>query len=428
MIKLLRVFGLLMLFLAAPASADDPPGTTPFRERGEQLVGILSSNGGEEAFFAASFLAAVPKAQISDIAKQLIAQNGPVRGVRRIGLVSATTGEVDIAYEKAVVRFNMTIDGASPHQVVGLLVAAVNATGDSPSKISAEVSALPGKAGMLIRRIDGPQAPPIIAVNADTPFAIGSSFKLWLLAEAARSVGAGERQWSSVIPLGTRSVPSGITQKWPQGAPMTLHSLATLMISISDNTATDTLLSALGRERVGKMVGATGHANPAKTLPLLSTRELFAMKMNASADLRDAWLAGGPKERATLLKANATRLSESAIDAAQLVGKPRNIDAIEWFASPSDMSRTLDWFRTTGDKDARDILAVNPGLAPGAAARFAYVGYKGGSETGVISMNLLIQTKAGAWFSVTGSWNNQDAAIDENKFVALVTRAVALVP
>ena len=72
------------------------------------------------------------------------------------------------------------------------------------------------------------------------------------------------------------------------------------------------------------------------------------------------------------------------------------------------------------------ILAINPGIGAGLAKRFAYVGYKGGSEPGVISMTALLRDSAGKARVVSASWNNPAAAVDELAFVALVSRAVEL--
>src|SRR5690606_39753601 len=51
-----------------------------------------------------------------------------------------------------------------------------------------------------------------------------------------------------ILEAGDVSLPTGILQEWPVGTPMTIQSLATLMISISDNTATDVLLRVAGRD------------------------------------------------------------------------------------------------------------------------------------------------------------------------------------
>lgn len=414
-----------LFLLIAPVAAQTANG--PFETRANELVSILSLKGDENAFFAPSFLAQVPVAQMRAISQSLVAQNGPVTGVESIERANPQSGIVTIGYERARVRVTMTIAAERPNQVIGLLVSAVAARNDSPEKVAADIAALPGSAAMLLRRIDDPSAPPLLSVNPDRQYAVGSAFKLWILAEASRAIAAKERSWRDVIALGDPALPSGITQAWPKGAPMTLHSLATLMISISDNTATDTLLYALGRERVGAMVAIAGHGTPGKTLPILSTTEAFALKMNANADLRARWATLPPRERLALLDRNVARLGRSAINPVELASGPRAIDTIEWFASPADLSRTLDWLRTKGGKDALDILAINPGIAPGEAARFAYLGFKGGSEAGVISMNFLVQTKAGRWYTLTGSWNDPKALVNEKRFIALASRALALV-
>ena len=76
--------------------------------------------------------------------------------------------------------------------------------------------------------------------------------------------------------------------------------------------------------------------------------------------------------------------------------------------------------------DALPILAVNPGIAPADAGRWRYLGYKGGSEPGVIAMSFLAQRQDGDWYAFSASWNNSTARVDEARFVALVTRALNL--
>jgi hypothetical protein len=58
---------------------------------------------------------------------------------------------------------------------------------------------------------------------------------------------------------------------------------------------------------------------------------------------------------------------------------------------------------------------------------YAYAGFKGGSEPGVINLTWLIRNRAGAWHVVTGSWNNPAAPVDEARFTGLMGRALALV-
>ncbi len=412
------------VFWAVPAHAKPP--TLEFAARAALLVEVLKTEGREQDLFAPSFLAQVPTPEVRRIARELAANGGGVQGVQSIDTVSATVGVVYINYERTMVRFNITIDAKPPAKIIGLLVASIEARGDSLEKIIAEFKALPGTSGFVLIPLGQRNAPPIASYNADASFAVGSSFKLWVLAELNRAIAANERRWSDVVPLGPASLPSGMTQRWPPQTAMTLQSLATLMISISDNTASDTLLKSLGRDRVGDMVRRTGHSAPQTTLPILSTLESFTLKMQSNAQLRARWITGSQAQRRTLLETQQAHLGMTAIDPAQLVGTP-NYVGVEWFASPNDLARTLDWFRVNASKETRDILAVNSGLAPGDVDRFDYVGFKGGSEPGVIALNFIVRNKRGAWYAATGSWNDPNKEVDHNRFLGLMARALVFV-
>jgi hypothetical protein len=429
---------LLLLSLALPGLAHAQPQPAPsqtqsiaqqFEARAAQVLEVLAERMKAEEVFAPSFLADVSPSKLTEIARQLKAQYGPAQTVGTVILGTNTVGTVSYVYERALVRVTMTIDPAPPHKVIGLLITSVQQKDDTPEKLKADLLTLPGRAGLAITRLGPGTRTVVLDVNADQPFAIGSGFKLWVLAEAARAVNAGERRWPDVIALGPPSLPSGVTQDWPRSAPMTLHSLATLMISISDNTATDTLIRALGRAKIDKAVRMTGHSRADRTLPVITTTEAFALKMEQSRALRDAYLAAAtPAARAKVLEMGAARLTRDVVSAAPLVLSPLFIDGVEWFASPHDIGRTMDWLRLNGGVQAQAILGVSKGFLPeGEAARFAYVGYKGGSETGVLSTNFLIKTKAGDWFTVTASWNNPAHAVELEQFTALVLRAVQLV-
>ncbi len=412
------------LTLAIPATAQT--SDTPFRARAAGLVTILQSAGQPDSFFGPSFLANVPVEEIRRQSAQLVQQYGPVKQIKSVTAATDKTGFVLIDYERARVRFEMTIDPEPPHRVIGLRVSGADPINVTAANIIATLNALPGQTALIIRRL-GPDSGVVLAHHADKPMAIGSGYKLWILAELVRATRAGDRRWDDVVPLGAPALPGGITQTWPKGTPMTLHSLAVLMMSISDNTAADTLLGQLGRRRVDDAVRMTGHANPAATVPVLSTNEAFALKMDANADLRERWARADLGGRSALIRANAQRLTLAQIDPAQLGAKPRHIATVGWTASPADMANALDWLLISRDQTALDILAVNPGMPPGDAARFGYAGFKGGSEPGVTAMHFLVQNKAGVWFAVAGSWNNVAAPVSNDQFTAVMQRALALV-
>jgi Beta-lactamase enzyme family len=411
------------LVSAATAKAQTPQDVYASRVR--EMVSILSLKGGEERVFAPSFLAEIPTSKIRTLAEQLIAQNGPLLRLDSVHPSDGFDGKFRLSYARAKVSASMVLGRSAPFQVIGFQIENVTRTGDSAASLENDIRALPGRAGMVVTRLG---REPIMSVGGDAPLAIGSVFKLWLLAEASRQVNAKQRNWTDVVRLGPPSLPSGMTQDWPKGAPMTLHSLATLAISISDNSASDTLLSALGRSNVNAMVARAGHHNPGLTLPLLSTVEAFALKTDEAVDLRTVWENGDQVQRERMLSRAKSWLRLESIDKAQFAGKPRSIGTVEWFATPNDMARLLDWLRLNGGKDALAIMGVTSPLLKGEAARFRSVGFKGGSEIGVIALALIVQTQRGDWYAVTGAWNESAGPVDEVQFDGLMKRAVGLIP
>ncbi|MFD1105691.1 serine hydrolase [Sphingobium olei] len=412
---------LAMSLIPSPSRAGSDPA---YRMRAEQLLGILSAPGGEHAFFSSLFLDAVPLDRWRAVAAELRAAHGKPLAVGAVTRSSPTAGQVEIRYERATVGFSLVVAPEAPNPVVGLHVVGVKAANDTLDKVAAEIEALPGATAFAVARLDDSGPHSIHTYRADAQMAIASSFKLLILAEASRATAAGERRWSDVLPLGPKSF-SGRLAGWPDQAPMTLHSLATAMVAESDNCAADTLLLALDREKVDAMLPATGHADLARALPVLTTAEAFALKMPANRDLLARYVAGSLDQRRTLLKEAAARLTTDQVDVGSVAEVPTAIEGAEWFASPRDMIGLLDWLRRHGG-DALPIMAVNPGIPPADAKRWRYLGYKGGSEPGVMAMNLLTQGLDGRWYAVSASWNNPAARLDEGRFTALVTRLMNL--
>ena len=292
-----------------------------------------------------------------------------------------------------------------------------------------EIKNLPGESSFLVVRLGATRMEPVAAYNADRPLAIGSAFKLYVLSELLRAINKRERKWSDVATLRPEAVslPSGILQAWPAGSPLTLHTLAALMISISDNTAADQLLSVLGRGNVEKILAITGHSKPELDMPFLSTLEMFRLKGDPGGTLARAYLSKSPQERRAFLNGPLLQVKREAI---AFPGLPFDIGSIEWFASATDLCRAMNWIRLNSESapgdEARRILAINPGLGL-SKEKWKYVGYKGGSEPGVINMTYLLQSANGNWYTLSASWNNPKAPIEESKFISLVGRAIELI-
>ena len=104
----------------------------------------------------------------------------------------------------------------------------------------------------------------LAALNPDRPFQLASIFKVPVLVTAFRQVDAGRLDLSARYPLRRthKLIGSGILAQLDEGLQLTLRDLLTLMIVLSDNTATDMVLELLGGvEAVDATVQALGIAD-----------------------------------------------------------------------------------------------------------------------------------------------------------------------
>lgn len=389
------------------------------RGRAEALIPVLAGKPGYATLFAGSFRQEVPEQRFAPLAKQLRSQLGEPRRIERFAPSGRWSANIVIGYDRGTATARISVAATPPHAVTGLLLTGSALRGDSAAKIQAEVAALPGLAQIGVYALDGATPTPVFETKGDAVAPLGSVFKLWLLAETARQVAEGTLRWDRVVPVGRPSLPSGVLQDWPEGTPVTVQTLATLMVSISDNTATDTLLTLLGREQIDAMAARYGATGPVPT-----TREAFVIKSDPG--LTAAWAKGDAAQRRALLHTQAARIAGATLDPMMFGSGPLANDSVEWFAAPRDMARLLGALKDAGPV-VRAILSINHGVDPATVARFDYVGFKGGSEPGVIALDLLARTKAGRWYAVVGSWHRPDAAVDEATLLPLVSRALTLV-
>jgi beta-lactamase class A len=422
MVKRLILALLVCLGLCMPAQAQE--ASPALRSRADQVVALLRGQGDPAGMFTPAFLAQIPPAQIRTIVQQVAGQYGAVRGLDRIEAGSPQSGVIHVGLERATLNIQIVVEPQAPNRIASLLITGAEMRADSLAAIMDELRALPGLKSVAVARLGGGTPEILASLEPARPLAIGSAFKLFILAELNRQIGAGRRHWNDVVMLDRRSIPSGSLQTWPQGSPLTLHTLAALMISVSDNTAADMLLHTLGREHVEQMMATLGVADAARNRPLLSTLELAAIK-TGPAPAFNAWQQADEAGRRRLLASDYAYVDASRIDIARFTGNPLHID-VEYYASAADMVRVMDWLRRNADDTAKAILAINPGLGPQVRGELAYVGFKGGSEPGVLNLTWLVRNRAGIWQVITGSWNDAAAPLEEQRFIGLIARAVQL--
>lgn len=425
-----------LLSLAAPAFAQSPSPPPPaavagaippaIGARASDILAIMRGQGDVAATFHPTFLAEISEEKLRAIAKQLSDQYGAPLRVMKINAADDRQATFELDYERGVAQVSLVLAGPEDgHKVTGFWITQVAPKGDSLAAIQSGFAALDGDSAFGIYSLKGTELRPLLEGGTRAPLATGSSFKLVLLAALDADIRAGRRKWSDVVPLSHKSLPSGQTQNWPDRAPMTLQSLATLMISISDNSATDTLLHLLGRERVSDFALKQDMLD-SKGMPVLTTLEAFVLKEPGHKAMRERWAKARAPERLALLRSEARGWTVADAKAVMLTGTPQSIDTVEWFATPRQMANALVWFADKASPEARAILAVNPGLPDPARRGWSYIGYKGGSETGVIAANYLLINKDGRRYIVSAAWNDRSKAVDNDRFFALVNRMITL--
>jgi beta-lactamase class A len=361
------------LLMATPVIAQDKEIAT--------LKAVLADGDIDQSLFSAEFLKAVPPGQLEPVLVNIKATIGPVVAVSHTGgatyLVETATHDMSS---------DIVLDAAD--KIVGLFFRPPVSSAATIEDILGELAAAAPESAYLVTE----NGVSLHAKDDDMPLAVGSAFKLGVLKALREQIDAGGKGWDEVAELTAAdiSLPSGILQSWPVGAPVTLHSLAALMISMSDNTATDVLMRVVGRDAVEAALGVA---------PALTTRELFVLK--AERDLLARYLAGDLAAKRAVLDEVAARPLPDGSKALS----PHDLGA-EWYVSPAALCALI------GSVADLDVVRINPGVAN--KADWAEIAFKGGSEIGVLNLTTALTARDGTRYCVAASWNDSKA-IDEAK-------------
>ncbi len=205
---------------------------------------------------------------------------------------------------------------------------------------------------------------PLAGEAASTPRNIASIGKLYVLGAVAEAVDAGDLAWDDEVEVTDelRSLPSGRLQDEPAGTTVTVAEAAELMITISDNTATDLLIDAVGREAVEDALTALGHGDADDTRPFLTTREVFQLLWQVEDDLREEYADADLDRRRELLE--DLQDEDLEVAAETVTSAPPEVDRIGWFASPDELCEALVALRELGTSEGlapvADALQGNP--------------------------------------------------------------------
>lgn len=356
------------------------------------LERLFTSSQLESQWFAPNFLAKVPLSQVEQVLTSL-RELGTFESVQKSGT------DYLVVFQKGSVPTQIVLDANG--RISGLLFQNPRANISDLNQAVEEFKTLPGQVSFLVLE-NGSEK---VAWNPDKPLAVGSAFKLAVLDALNEQIAVGQRSWSDVLELRAqwKSCPSGILQNWPYGIHLTLESLAALMISQSDNTATDALIDIVGRGAIE----LRAHRNH----PFLTTREAFILKSNKNSELlRNYRTLNKAKRRVFLDEVNKYPLPELS----DFDGNKVSLD-IEWFFTVRELCELMEKVRSL------PLMSINPGVAK--PSDWERIAYKGGSELGVLNFTTWLQSKNGQTYFVVATWNNY-APLDEVRFISIYSGVI----
>lgn len=379
-----KSFFLIILLLFALAMS---PLTGSSPTEGEVLTRLFEQ-GPTSVSYTKQFSAAVPLATMEQIVAQLTSQFGAFLEVE------GTDNPYSVILEQGKATTYITLD--SEGKIAGMQFTEMIPTGITLADAVKVLVELDADTSVLIRK----NGHILFAHQEHEPLAVGSSFKLAVLSAVDDAVKEGVLSWDDSVPLDPawKSLPTGILQSWPDHTPVTISTLATLMISLSDNTATDALIALAGRSRVERYMP--------DSLPVLTTGEAFRLKDPKHIDLLKRFRNTSVTGKRTVLRQVMER---ELPDASIFTGDPLNVD-IEWHMSTSQLADLLERL------ESMDLMTVNPGLAT--AEHWNRIAYKGGSEPGVLNLSTFLIDDKNNRFTVSVTVNDSTKALDESKIMS----------
>jgi Beta-lactamase enzyme family/ORF 12 gene product N-terminal len=414
LLAVLVAFGGMLVSLA-PALAGASTVTVPNSPVGLQLAWLLSirqlpiSTALITAHFDATDLAQVSPAQLN-AGLATLGAGAP----KLLGLTDVAPTSLHAIVEFGTGRWEVSLS-VDPAGLIGtLLLVPDDAVPSSWAGVDHQLGAIAPGVGFLAAKVNGNgTCTSVHTVKPTTARPLGSMFKLFILGALANAVHEHTISWNQKVTItaAVKTGGSGTLQNVPDGTQMTVQQVAVTTISVSDNTGADLLLQLVGRAAVEAQV-RKWVARPSLDIPFLTAKELFALHYSDFPTLAAHYLSLDPARRAAYL---ASTIDEVSAATEVAPSSPRDINTIEWFASPDDLCHAFAGLATLekapGLKPLSTIMSTNDGGIDLSAATWPRIWFKGGSEPGVLTLGYLARDSQGQTFVVIALTENPNAAL-----------------
>lgn len=292
------------------------------------------------------------------------------------------------------------------------------------SALDRRLEMLPGRAALGAYEVlpdtgDRLKPVPIHTRGSEALLPVSDASRLFVSATVTNFVARSHRlEWSEALAVQNRlkSLPPGRTRDETEGTTLTLEELVGRSLVGRDNSATEHLMDFVSR------VGVENYARPLlglpeTSLPFLSTLEVFKLKLGEDETLAGRFARMDPPAKLAALEDGGEVFRAVPNEGRFKTWEgPISVNEAGWFVSADDMARLMsDVARLTDGPDGAPLWAGLAGAeGPPLDHRvWTKVGFVGGSEPGVLSLNWLLTRADGRRFVLVLAWADAEARLPE---------------
>lgn len=381
------------------AEANEKESVSQIDQLNEVIKNLFSKDPSiqKQNLFSEKFLEKLPFVKVQEFLPKYIEECGDYIDYKKIG----NEGKIKLNFSKATVDAVFYLEN---NKINSFWVGEPESNSKNINTVIEEFKKLTGEKSVTIRK----NGKNIISYNSDKSMCSGSSFKLFVLDTLNKRIEKGIDSWDKVIHIKKEefSIPTGFLQTWEDKSPVTLATLANLMISISDNTATDTLVYYIGRENIEKNM-------PEKRLPLVTTLELFKIKGALSSDKVNEYISKNLTEKHKFLDELKNVKKENIVFSKT----PKFLDKVGWLFTTEELCQEIESLK------GLPSLSINRALA---TQSWEYVAYKGGSELGALNMTYLLKkADCDDIYSISTTINNDKEDVNMEASIKAISKIIS---
>ncbi|MFT6070005.1 MAG: hypothetical protein ACJAT2_002482 [Bacteriovoracaceae bacterium] len=269
---------------------------------------------------------------------------------------------------------------------------------DQISEVILQLKNLPGEKSIVFIKNNKHQ---LLGLNEKKRLSVAGSSDLLLIKLLKEKISKTKSKWSHKLNLKNKlkSIPGGQLYSWPEGSPVTLQTLATMLMGYSDETAFDHIHSFLSRSKIEKETKVNR--------PFLSTTEYYKIK-----------LEGEEKYLKLSLKEKYKHLEKMRTKKLKPHKKNPKHSKIGWFFSTTELCQLMNELK------GLPITEVNKGFSQ--FDRYSYSSFKMGRAPGVLQYTQFFTSKISKdSFCLSVTWNNPNGEVTPSKIDALFGRVLS---